>query len=204
MVQRKAYGYPSRLCCWCCFLSRCLLTLCILLRVQRLGRHKLLSNAIDTIVSGASIVIFLATMIEISSSGIASAVKLLFNSSLHSRLCSGVRYRRQSQRCLHGHRCAARGVVGSFGDGDAGCRYLRARFGGCLHQRLYTMIGCVCVDECRRASDAHASISQHREPVVSMIVRCRFHVTSCARLWRCHRCIGSTSCVCMHRGRSVT
>ena len=56
-------------CCWCCFLSRCLLTLCILLRVQRLGRHKLLSNAIDTIVSGASIVIFLATMIEISSSG---------------------------------------------------------------------------------------------------------------------------------------
>ena len=59
-----------------------------------------MSNAIDTIVSGASIVIFLATMIEISSSGsgIALAVKL-FNSSLHSRLCSGVRYFNHNDAC---------------------------------------------------------------------------------------------------------
>ena len=35
---------------------------------------------------------------------------------------------------------------------------------------------------------------------VLMSVRCRLHVAGCARLQRCHRCIGGTGCFCMHRG----
>ena len=57
----------------------------------------------------------------------------------------------------------------------------------------------------RRSAYTHRAAAELRMGCrgVLMSVRCRLYVAACARSQRCHRCIGGTGCVCMHRGRRL-